>query len=71
MNPAELKEGHYYRISKYGDRRFCIVYCYRNPDCNNELGIGFNVADGGAWLPLWDISEDSVIVEVALSVKEN
>ena len=43
--------------------RVCV---YRNPDCvrngvQGQLGFGFNVADGGAFLPAWDLSEATTI----------
>ena len=72
----EVKEGKYYKLSnEYNPNDDCIVYAYKNNDKKlfdvvtdnpnfGKLGFGFNIADGGAWIPLWDIKKDSTIVEV-------
>lgn len=59
----ELKNQTFYKlVSKYDE--VTIGYCYKNPDRDNQLGIGFNTADGGGWMPTSDISEETKITEI-------
>jgi len=43
-----------------------LAYLYKNPDMNNELGFGFNIADGGGFIPLFDLTENT---KVTLAIK--
>lgn len=59
-----LKEGTYYKlISGQGDES--IVYYYRNPD-TEILGFGFNTADGGGFMPVWDLVKTTKVIELEL-----
>ncbi len=59
----------YKLVSEYNE--ITIGYCYKNPDMNNELGIGFNIADDGGWMPISDITKETNITEVEfIEVKE-
>jgi hypothetical protein len=61
-----MKCGKHYWISKPDGTDRCLVYCYSNPDHTNgkQLGIGFNIADGGGWIPLDDLPADTLIIEL-------
>lgn len=61
-----MENGKHYWISKPDGSERCLVYCYVNPDFGDgsQLGIGFNVSDGGAWIPLWDVPEETVFKEL-------
>lgn len=61
-----MEAGKYYWISKLDGNEKCLVYCYANPDFGDgkQLGIGFNIADGAAWIPLWDVPKDTLIKEL-------
>ena len=62
----EFKNQTFYKlISKHNE--VTIAYCYKNPDADDQLGIGFNTADGGGWMPVWDISNETKITEVEFS----
>ena len=39
----------------------CIVYYYYNPDAKC-WGYGFNIADGGGFLPEWDVVQGTAII---------
>ena len=45
-----------------------IAYCYKNPDYldGTTIGFGFNTADGGGWMPAWDVTEKTEIIEVEI-----
>lgn len=61
-----MEAGKYYWISKPDGGEKCLVYCYVNPDFGDgtQLGIGFNIADGGGWVPLWDVPKETVVKEL-------
>ena len=61
-----MEAGKYYWISKPDGSDKCLVYCYINPDFGDgtQLGIGFNIADGGGWIPLWDVPKETVVKEL-------
>jgi hypothetical protein len=65
MDKSVLKEHSYYWLSRSDGADTCLVYCYKNPDAGNgdQLGFGFNIADGGGWTPLWDVPGDTIIRE--------
>lgn len=57
------KEGYYWLLTE-GESP-TLVYYYENPD-TGEKGFGFNVVDGGGFLPEWDLVEDSVVKEAII-----
>ena len=59
MGTQTFKEGVYYKLINTETNEETIVYCYKNPDMNNELGFGFNTADGGGWMPTFDLSKNT------------
>ena len=61
-----MEAGKYYWVSKPDGSEKCLVYCYVNPDFQDgtTLGIGFNIADGGGWVPLWDVPRETVFKEL-------
>lgn len=42
------------------DEESVLVYYYNNQDAGC-FGFGFNIADGGGFLPLWDLRDSSSI----------
>ena len=60
----EKFERSWYWLESNGDKR--LAYLYKNPDMNNELGFGFNIADGGGFIPLFDLTENT---KVTLAIK--
>lgn len=59
MSNKKLIAGKHYKLtSKNGD--VSIAYYYFNPDAELH-GFGFNIADGGGFLPDYDISDSSII----------
>ena len=48
----KFQEQTYYKLTNPETKVETIAYCYRNPDANNELGFGFNIADGGGWMSI-------------------
>lgn len=62
VDPATAEDG-WYRLVHPGESRDCVVRVYSNPD-NQERGIGFNVADGGVFMPIWDLSEESKLYPI-------
>lgn len=63
-------EDGYYLLSKMDGTERSIVRLYMNPD-ENVRGLGFNTADGGSFLPLTDLSDDSLLQPVSILVKPN
>lgn len=66
LNKNNMLPGNYYWISTVNNTDKCLIYCYCNPDFKDgkTIGIGFNIADGAAWMPLEDINDDSIIEEI-------
>jgi len=60
----EKFERSWYWLESNGDKS--LAYLYKNPDMNNELGFGFNIADGGGFIPLFDLTENT---KVTLAIK--
>ena len=61
----ELKEQTFYKLT-IKNNEVTIVYCYKNPDYldGSTIGFGFNIADGGGWMPACDVSKETTIAEV-------
>jgi len=53
---------HYKLTSKEGEET--IAYCY---DLEGSLVFGFNIADGGGFLPVADLMDSAVIEEIIFS----
>ena len=58
-------EGFYWLISPEGEKT--LVYYYRNPD-TSKWGYGFNVADGGGFLPESDLDEAVKVIPAIVGV---
>lgn len=43
----------------------CVVELYTNPD-NSERGLGFNIRDGGGFVPLFDLKSTSTLTPISL-----
>ena len=66
-DPSKFKQGYHYQlVSCEGEES--IVYFYFNPDANC-LGFGFNIADGGGFLPERDLRSDSQVNEILITIK--
>ncbi len=59
---SEFRHGAYYRLYNKKTNEETIAYFYHNPDDKCD-GFGFNTADGGGFLPLFDLKRDDTIVE--------
>ncbi len=66
----KFQEQTYYKLTNPETKVETIAYCYRNPDANNELGFGFNIADGGGWMPIWDLSKKTEINKLKLVIEQ-
>jgi hypothetical protein len=64
MLVENLMDG-YYSISNPEDPEPSLVYLYTNPD-THERGFGFNVRDGGGFLPVCDLREDTTVTRVQI-----
>ena len=42
-----------------------LVYCYVNPD-TQERGFGFNISDGGGFVPLSDLTNETRVTQVSI-----
>ena len=63
MNKFEL--GCYYKIINPVTNEETIVYYYYNLDALCT-GFGFNTADGGGFLPEFDLRKDSIVKKLTL-----
>jgi hypothetical protein len=81
MSDRIFKTGKHYKLTSK-DGEATIAYFYNNPDFHmdpngdfdenkdySEKGFGFNIADGGGFLPLFDLTESSVIEELEFTIK--
>ncbi len=44
-----------------------LVYYYENPD-TKEWGYGFNIADGGGFLPESDLTDDTKVLPAVVGI---
>ena len=79
----ECKQGKYYKlVSANGES--VIGYFYNNPDFHlkenmipedgkdySQTGFGFNTADGGGFLPFYDLSPNTKVHEIEMAVIKN
>ena len=59
-------EGFYYLKTKDGSEAPVLVHGYHCTDAGGVFGYGFNVHDGGGFLPHSDLTENSVVVPVSI-----
>ena len=64
MNIPE--EGYYFLINKE-EPEPVLVHGYHCSDMDGQFVFGFNTYDGGALVPLFDLSEDTTIIKVSIS----
>ena len=60
-----LKVDTYYALHNFDTNEVTVGYYYNNPDSldeNGTEGFGFNTAEGGSFLPIYDLKEDTGIV---------
>ena len=63
MKEQNLEEG-FYSLKSDSEEEPVIVYGYHCTDMSGEFGFGFNIHDGGGFLPLYDISDGTKITRV-------
>ena len=66
----KFEEHTYYRLTNITTKEVTIAFCYRNPDASSMLGFGFNTADGGGWLPIYDLTSNTIVEELEFTVKK-
>lgn len=59
--------GQYYLLETHGE--VALVHGYENP-ITNCFGYGFNVSDGGGFLPDWDLIKDTIIKPVEIKISD-
>lgn len=52
-----MKKGTFYLLVNTETKEETVAYYYLNPDTNDE-GFGFNTANGGGFLPMWDCKSE-------------
>ena len=60
MKVSDMKEGLHYWITHKDGVETCLVYCYRS---NDVLGVGFNAANGGGFIPLTDLHTAEAVLD--------
>lgn len=61
---SKLKNGYYY-IENNKEKEMSLVKVY---DYEGKKVVGFNVADGGSFLPVSDLTEDTTLYPVKISM---
>lgn len=61
---VEIKENEYYILNYNDTSKRSLVLAYKNPDCDDELGFGFNAAEGGGFMLLSQLDSQVLIVPV-------
>jgi hypothetical protein len=61
----DLDDG-FYIVNGIFDQ-MCLVKLYRNPD-TNQRGIGFGIWDGSGFIPLTDLSPETKLDRVDISI---
>jgi hypothetical protein len=60
-----MLENGFYHLYNPDEEALVLAYYYKNPD-TGEYGFGFNIADGGGFLPGDDLSEETTFKRVEL-----
>ena len=63
-----MREGYYWLFNNT-TKEATLVYFYNNPD-TGENGFGFNIRDGGGFLPMDDVSDDTSIIYAGYELEE-
>jgi len=64
-----MKEGYYWLFNSK-TKEATLAYFYYNPDADRN-GFGFNIRDGGGFLPMDDVSEDTQIIYAGYELVES
>jgi hypothetical protein len=78
ISKEEVKSNKYYKLQNKHSIDSCIAYAYNWPERKLSDGItddpnfgklvfGFNIADGGGYLPLQNVSDSTTITELEFS----
>ena len=62
---AQMKEGFYY-LSSPDDPEPVLVHGYKSKDMDNQFIFGFNTHDGGGFVPLSDLTEETIVTPVEI-----
>ena len=68
MNESQYKEGFYYLTSK-NEPEPVLVHGYHCSDLQGKFVFGFNTHDGGGLVLLSDLSSDSKVAPVEITIK--
>ena len=60
-----MREEGFYYLESPKETRPTLVYYYENPD-TQKWGFGFNIVDGGGFLPEGDLTEDTIVIPVEI-----
>lgn len=61
LDAVKMTKGNYYMLFNGNENDRVIVYCYENPDNDNQLSVAYNAAQGGGIQPVWDIHELTLV----------
>ena len=60
-----MRKSHYVWLIS-GDEK-TLAYYYENPD-THEWGYGFNIADGGGFMPETDLTSETAVLPAVVSI---
>jgi len=61
-----MKEG-FYHLHSPNETEPVLVHGYKCSDLNDQFVFGFNTYDGGGYLPLSDLTDDTKIIPVEVN----
>lgn len=61
-----LPNGYYLIGKQYNRDEWCLIYLYSPGGRGEERQIAFSLPDGGALLPVSDLTEDSLLIPVTI-----
>ena len=60
-----MRKAHYVWLIRGNEKT--LAYYYENPD-TRQWGYGFNIADGGGFMPELDLTEDTTVLSAIIGV---
>jgi hypothetical protein len=60
-----MRKAHYVWLIR--GREKTLAYYYENPD-TGEWGYGFNIADGGGFMPEQDLTDDTKVLPAVIGI---
>ena len=70
MDNQEKLEAGFYHLTSQDEPEPLLAHAYYSND-SKSFGFGFNTHDGGGFLPLNDLSEDTVVTKVLITEVNN